>query len=87
VASDLGAFRRVLGEGAYGVLVPRGDSQALAGALCDLIADAPRRDELTSRASAAVQRYDWSRVTERVLEVYQTVCSGAPAAVTSRTAR
>ncbi|MFN8082162.1 MAG: glycosyltransferase family 4 protein [Kineosporiaceae bacterium] len=73
VASDLGAFRRVLGEGRFGVLVPRGEPEALADALCDLANDEPRRRRLAAGARAAVSRYDWSRVTGEVLEVYQMV--------------
>jgi len=77
IASDLGAFRRVLGEGEYGVLVPTGDPSALATALCDLVADPGRRERLAARARVAVRRYDWSRVAGEVLEVYETVRLGA----------
>ncbi len=74
VASDLAAFRRVLGEGEYGLLVPPGDPRALASGLVEVVADPHRRAVMAARASRAVGRYDWSRVTGKVLEVYQTVC-------------
>ncbi|MBK7625086.1 MAG: glycosyltransferase family 4 protein [Kineosporiaceae bacterium] len=77
VASDLGAFRRVLGEGRLGVLVPPGEPEPLAQALSDLADDEPRRHLLAERARGAVTRYDWSRVTGEVLEVYQMV-AGTP---------
>jgi phosphatidyl-myo-inositol alpha-mannosyltransferase len=77
VASDLGAFRRVLDDGELGVLFPNGDPAALATALSDLLDDAGRRDDLAARASAAVRRYDWSTVAARVLDVYETVRAGA----------
>lgn len=77
VASDLGAFRRVLGDGRYGVLVPVGSPPALAGALADLLDDGPRRGALSTAASSAVRRYDWSRVAASVLAVYETVRLGA----------
>jgi phosphatidylinositol alpha-mannosyltransferase len=77
VASDLGAFRRVLDDGELGVLFPTGDPAALATVLSDLLDDGDRRDDLAARASAAVRRYDWSTVAARVLAVYETVRAGA----------
>jgi phosphatidylinositol alpha-mannosyltransferase len=77
LASDLGAFRRVLDDGRLGVLFPAGDPQALAHALGDLL-DAPaERACLAAAASGAVRRYDWSRVAGQVLAVYETVRLGA----------
>jgi phosphatidyl-myo-inositol alpha-mannosyltransferase len=86
VASDLGAFSRVLGDGACGVLFPVGDPQALAEALLRLVGDGsepgsaaagPARRALVGRAASAVRRYDWERVGQEVLEVYETVRLGA----------
>lgn len=78
VAADLEAFRRVLDDGRAGVLVPVGDSTALAVALADLLADPTRRAALSTAGSAAVQAYDWNRVTRQVVEVYETVAAAAP---------
>lgn len=77
VAADLSAFRRVLGDGGLGVLVPVGSPAGLAGGLADLLDDAPRRAALSVAASSAVRRYDWSRVAAAVLAVYETVRLGA----------
>jgi phosphatidylinositol alpha-mannosyltransferase len=77
VASDLGAFRRVLDDGDLGVLFPTGDAAALAAVLSDLLDDAPRREKVAARASAAVRRYDWSTVAASVIDVYETVRLGA----------
>lgn len=77
VASDLGAFRRVLGDGDLGVLVPVEDAPALARAVSGLLDDPAERAALSARASHAVQRYDWSRVAADVLAVYETVVLGA----------
>jgi phosphatidylinositol alpha-mannosyltransferase len=81
VASDLEAFRRVLDDGAYGVLVPVRDAGALAAALGSLLLDAPRRTRLAAAAREAVRSYDWSTVTRQVVEVYETVAVAAPVAV------
>jgi phosphatidylinositol alpha-mannosyltransferase len=77
LASNLGAFRRVLDDGAYGALFPTGDAYALASSLLELLGDPGRRAELSARASTAVRRYDWSRVAAQVLDVYETVRLGA----------
>lgn len=76
VASDLGAFRRVLDDGEYGVLFPLGDASRLAEAVGSLLDDAQRRKAFSGKASAAVRRYDWSVVATEVLAVYETVLSG-----------
>ena len=77
VASDLGAFRRVLGDGALGVLVPAGEPGALASALLRLLDDPAERSRLSAAASREVRRYDWDRVAGQVLAVYETVRLGA----------
>ncbi len=81
VASDLEAFRRVLEDGAAGVLVPVRDAGALAAALGALLQDAPRRKQLAAAGRRAVQTYDWSSVTRQIVEVYETVALAAPVAV------
>ena len=80
VASDLEAFRRVLDDGRYGVLVPVRDAGALAVALGSLLQDAERRASLRAAARRGVQSYDWSTVARQVVEVYETVAAGEQAA-------
>jgi phosphatidyl-myo-inositol alpha-mannosyltransferase len=77
LASDLDAFRRVLDDGALGVLFPTGDAGAMATSLVDLLADRPRREALRTAASRGVRRYDWSVVADELLAVYETVVDGA----------
>jgi phosphatidylinositol alpha-mannosyltransferase len=77
VASDLDAFRRVLGGGGAGVLFAVGDDTALADAVLGLLADPGRRAELAAAGAHVVRRYDWSTVTDQVLAVYETVASAS----------
>jgi phosphatidyl-myo-inositol alpha-mannosyltransferase len=77
LASDLGAFRRVLDDGELGVLFPVGDGDALADALIGLLNDPAARERLAASAEVAVRRYDWDRVADQVLTVYETVRIGA----------
>ena len=78
VASDLGAFSRVLDGGDAGVLFPNGDSAELARTLVRVLRDAELRRRTTQRASQVVRRYDWSVVTEQVLTVYEMVLARGP---------
>jgi phosphatidylinositol alpha-mannosyltransferase len=81
LASDLGAFRRVLDDGAPGVLFRTGDSADLARALIGLLGDAGERDRVAAAGRAAVGRYDWSTVTHQVLTVYEMAVEGSVAPV------
>jgi len=78
VASDLDAFRRVLEDGRAGVLVPVGDAASLAVALAELLTDDARCERLVAQAHEVVAQYDWSHVTARIVEVYETVIAAAP---------
>jgi phosphatidylinositol alpha-mannosyltransferase len=77
VASDLEAFRRVLGGGAAGELFPAGDSAALAGALDRLLGDPRRRAELVAAGDRAVAPYDWPVVSGQIVRVYELAIAGA----------
>lgn len=76
VASELDAFRRVLRDGTAGVLVPVGDSAALAEALDMVLTDEVRRESLVRAANQVVGDYDWPVVAEQILRVYETVTVG-----------
>jgi len=73
VASDIGAFRRVLADGANGQLFRTGDPEALATTVNDLLADDARRAALARVGQEASRAYDWSILVERVLAVYALV--------------
>jgi phosphatidyl-myo-inositol alpha-mannosyltransferase len=66
----------VLDDGASGRLFRTGDSDALAAALDDALSDTARTAALRAHARAAVERYDWSTVAMRVLDVYTMVTGG-----------
>ena len=82
VASDLGAFSRVLDDGAAGVLFRTGDSADLArdaGARCCATRRCARGSRRTRSRSCG--SYDWSTVTDQVLAVYEMVVAGRDAPV------
>ena len=79
VASDLGAFQRVLDDGRAGYVFRAGDSADLARVVCQALADPDERARLTALASTAVRQYDWSTVTAQVLTVYEMVLEASRA--------
>jgi phosphatidylinositol alpha-mannosyltransferase len=78
VASDLDSFRDVLDGGKAGALFPTGSSAGLAQQVVRLLDDPAARQELTRAADRRVARFDWGRVADEVLAVYETVVAGAP---------
>ncbi|MGH8881246.1 MAG: glycosyltransferase family 4 protein [Stackebrandtia sp.] len=77
VASDLDAFRRVLGEGAAGALFPVGDASALAGTAERLLADPERRRAYVARSAELLPDFDWHRVAADVLDVYSAALAAS----------
>lgn len=74
VASDIPAFRAVLGDA--GVLVEPGDHRALASALIDLLERPGRREALGEAAQHAAERFDWSSVVTSYRSAYARAISG-----------
>jgi phosphatidylinositol alpha-mannosyltransferase len=79
VASDLDAFRRVLGDAA--LFAPPGDPAALAARLDAMLADPVRRMEFGLAGAARALTFDWSVVADQVLRVYEAATSAAPSSV------
>jgi glycosyltransferase involved in cell wall biosynthesis len=71
VAYAGGAVAEVVGDA--GLLVPSGDDDALAGALCRLLTDASLRERLAGRARARASAFSWDRAAEATLEVYRSL--------------
>ncbi|SDN54190.1 phosphatidylinositol alpha-mannosyltransferase [Actinomyces ruminicola] len=82
IASDLTAFSDVLGAGAYGSLFRTGDGDDLARAILDTLTDTAAADARRTAAAAVVGRYDWSAVTDAILDVYDMALSTAHTRVT-----
>ncbi|MDF2978881.1 MAG: alpha-(1-2)-phosphatidylinositol mannosyltransferase [Actinomycetospora sp.] len=78
VASDIDAFRRVLGEPPAGVAVPSGDPLAWGSAIGALLDDPARREALRAAGRARVAAFDWSVVAAAVLRVYEVAVAADP---------
>ena len=72
--SDVGGFRELVDDHGAGLLVPPGDSDALAAAISGLLADPEERRRLEERAAAAAAGpYSWDRIAEQTAAVYERV--------------
>jgi phosphatidylinositol alpha-mannosyltransferase len=71
VASNIGGFGSVLTHGVEGLLVRPKDSEALAGALLQLVDDADLRERMSAAGRERAQHFSWERVSQRVLSYYE----------------
>ena len=70
VASRLGAYEELLGQGEYGFEFEPGDVQTLSTHLTRLIAEPELRDSSRKRAQALRTRFGWPRVADELEDVY-----------------
>jgi phosphatidylinositol alpha-mannosyltransferase len=86
LASDLDAFRAVLGEPPAGELFPTGDAAALAEQLAALLADPSRRAELSAAGRARAAGFGWPAVAASVEQVYRAAIAADPRRAAARLA-
>ena len=73
VASDIPGYREVV-DPATSVAIQPGDSNVLADAVCDIVADEPRRQAMGEAArELAVANYSWPVLARRLEEIYSRV--------------
>lgn len=71
VGSNIGGIPEVVVDRKTGLLVPPGDSAALANALNKLLKDKKLRDSLARRAKERVRLYDVRRHARRLIGIYE----------------
>jgi glycosyltransferase involved in cell wall biosynthesis len=78
VVSDVDGFQEVVDHERTGLIVPRDDPQAAAGAIAKLIEDEPLRHELGRAARQRVLRdYTWNHSVDLMIAVYREVAGGS----------
>jgi starch synthase len=78
VASDAGGLPEVVEDGVTGLVVPRGDSNALAQAIGSLLDDPERRRAMGQAGRArALRLFDWDRSAEQFEQIYRELASRA----------
>ncbi len=72
VTTDIPVVREIVRDGENGLLVPRGDSRALAQAILRLLGDVELRRRLADGGERTLrERYDGERLVQQVLQVYR----------------
>jgi phosphatidyl-myo-inositol alpha-mannosyltransferase len=73
VTSNIDGYRDVIREGIDGMLVAPRNSEALAGAICQLLGDASLRKLMATNGREHAGEFSWPRIANRVIEYYQTL--------------
>jgi glycosyltransferase involved in cell wall biosynthesis len=77
VVSDLPGMSDLITPEQTGSIVPRENAPALAAALAPLLADSALADRWGQTARAAVAQYDWRTVTQRHVELFESLLAAS----------
>lgn len=76
VASDIPAFKALLGNGAYGSLFSSEDASSLANSITSLLQNPTEREKLKIEGKIYAQKFDWDEVAMRIYDVYEMAMVG-----------
>jgi phosphatidyl-myo-inositol alpha-mannosyltransferase len=71
VATAIPGYQGVIQNGHNGLLVEPQDEHSLAMGLVRILSDSELRQRITANALESVQQYDWHRIAQRLLAVYE----------------
>ena len=71
IASDVGGLPEIVEPGVTGLLVPAGDSRALAASLLELLSDPRRRRAMGEAARKSAARFDEDRFARELAALYR----------------
>jgi glycosyltransferase involved in cell wall biosynthesis len=78
VATDAGGLPEVVADGITGLVVPKGNIEALAGAIDRILGDPELRAKMGKAGrQRALERFDWDRSVEQFESAYRVVLSEA----------
>lgn len=77
LASDIPAFRSMLGEGKFGAIFPSEDSTQLARTIIELLRDDQKRNALANAGREHAKIFDWERVAKQIFSVYEMALVGS----------
>jgi glycosyltransferase involved in cell wall biosynthesis len=77
VATRTGPIPEVVTDGENGWLVPPGDADKLAGAVCALLDDPARREAMGRAALSALARFQPQAAADELARIYESVVAGA----------
>jgi D-inositol-3-phosphate glycosyltransferase len=73
VASETGGLAFLVRDGETGFHVPTGNDEALANRIKELLTDEVLRIRMGKAAAAYARQYDWSAITDQLLDLYGTL--------------
>jgi D-inositol-3-phosphate glycosyltransferase len=73
VGTKVGGLQTVIDHGESGLLVPAGDDEALADAMAEVLTDWRLRMHLAHGARDRAEKFTWSRVGDRIVDLYDRV--------------
>lgn len=73
VASRISGIKQQIDDGATGIMVEAGDSDALARAFIELLDDPGKRQTMGELSRERAQRFSWETVTDQYIDVYERV--------------
>jgi glycosyltransferase involved in cell wall biosynthesis len=74
IATNVGGIPDVVVHGKNGLLIPPGDSNAIAAAIIRLKTDSQLRERMGTLNRKCVEKfYSWDRISEKFIELYQQV--------------
>jgi glycosyltransferase involved in cell wall biosynthesis len=80
IAYDTAGPRDLLGGRLPELLVPKGDVDALAGKICEILElDLDRYQELLERSTEAAAAFSWPAIAQATLSAYGSALAGGPA--------
>lgn len=80
IGTDVGGLPELIEPGVSGLLVPPGDSEALAAAMRRLAEDAGLRAAMGARGRVRVlQDFSWDRIARRTMDIYRSAASESAA--------
>ena len=77
VTTDAPGCRDVIREGRDGMMVPHGDTDALARAMERLLNEPSLRHDYAARAAARAAEFDWDSVVGRYVALYERLVGEA----------
>lgn len=78
VAFDVAGPRDIIGPGSGNMLVPNGQVEEFARAICRVLEmDSAAYEQLSRRSAETAAQFDWSRIARETIDVYREELAGA----------
>ena len=73
IATNIGGNKELLGNNNAGMLIEPGNSKILLNKIVELVNDKNLQEKISTPAYTEVQKYDWSNIGQRYVDLYEKV--------------